>query len=744
MAGPVTWSFTTDAEQPAVTADSPASGTTGVAVASTASATFNETVQAGTIAFTLTPSGGAAVAGTVFYNSATNTATFTPSSALVYNTTYTATVSGAKDTAGDPVNGAISWSFTTAVGTTFYVSPTGNNSGPGTEKSPWQTLQQAANEVVAGDTVIFEPGDYAGFVMGWNFPQTGTASAPITWQASPGVVIDASNPYTADGIDLEVASYINIEGFTVDNTSCSITRVRIRSVGNTNVLIETLSQWQSSTGQDLHSIIATPSQLFVNPRANDYQELSTSPSIGAGTLTDAPSTDILGNPRPSSNGYDIGSYECEGSTSTPPSVATESPASGATSVAVSSPVTATFNEAVQSGTIGFTLATSAGAKVTGTLSYNSSTDTATFTPSAALAHGTTYTATVSGAKNAAGSPMSGPVSWSFTTDALQPAASSETPVSGATGVAVSSPVTPTFNEAMQAGAISFTLTNSSGGAVAGSVSYNSSNNTVTLTPSTALAYGTTYTATVSGAKDTAGDPMSGPVSWSFTTDAAPPTVTSESPVSAATGMALSSPVTATFNEAVQSSTIGFTLKNSSGSTVAGSVSYNSTTYAYVTTFTPTSALANNTTHTATISGAESTSGVTMTAPFTWSFTTDAPPSTPPSVTSETPASGDTNVGVSTTVTATFNQRVQASTITFTLTNSAGSSVAATVSYNSSKYTATLTPSAALAYSTTYTATVSGAQSSSGGASGRVDLGGCPPRSPTDPGLHITRTRFLIS
>ena len=28
--------------------------------------------------------------------------------------------------------------------------------------------------------------------------------------------------------------------------------------------------------------------------------------------------------------------------------------------------------------------------------------------------------------------------------------------------------------------------------------------------------------------------------------------------------------------------------------------------------------------------------------------------------------------------------------------------------------------------------------------GRVDLGGCPPRSPTDPGLHMTRTRFLIS
>jgi len=31
-----------------------------------------------------------------------------------------------------------------------------------------------------------------------------------------------------------------------------------------------------------------------------------------------------------------------------------------------------------------------------------------------------------------------------------------------------------------------------------------------------------------------------------------------------------------------------------------------------------------------------------------------------------------------------------------------------------------------------------------GPLGRVDRGGCPPRPPSDPGLHITRTRFLIS
>ncbi len=29
-----------------------------------------------------------------------------------------------------------------------------------------------------------------------------------------------------------------------------------------------------------------------------------------------------------------------------------------------------------------------------------------------------------------------------------------------------------------------------------------------------------------------------------------------------------------------------------------------------------------------------------------------------------------------------------------------------------------------------------------GLSGRVDRSGCPPRPPSDPGMHITRTRFL--
>jgi hypothetical protein len=71
------------------------------------------------------------------------------------------------------------------------------------------------------------------------------------------------------------------------------------------------------------------------------------------------------------------------------------------------------------------------------------------------------------------------------------------------------------------------------------------------------------------------------------------------------------------------------------------------------------------------------------------------------------------VATSTTVTATFNESVQAASISFVLKDPGNNSVPATVSYNDTTHTATLTPSAALAGTTTYTATVSGATDSNG-------------------------------
>jgi hypothetical protein len=99
----------------------------------------------------------------------------------------------------------------------------------------------------------------------------------------------------------------------------------------------------------------------------------------------------------------------------PPVVTAVTPSSGATGVAASVAPTATFSQAVVPNTVTFTLKDAGGSNVPGTVSFNAGNTTATFTPSSALAGSTTYTATVSGAQNSSGTPMSGPFSWSFTT-----------------------------------------------------------------------------------------------------------------------------------------------------------------------------------------------------------------------------------------------------------------------------------------------------------------------------------------
>ncbi len=74
-----------------------------------------------------------------------------------------------------------------------------------------------------------------------------------------------------------------------------------------------LSQWRSQTGQDVHSVISTPGALFINPAANNYKELSTSPSVDAGVSSlaghNAPTVDIVGTTRPQGSAWDIGAYE---------------------------------------------------------------------------------------------------------------------------------------------------------------------------------------------------------------------------------------------------------------------------------------------------------------------------------------------------------------------------------------------------------------------------------------------------
>jgi hypothetical protein len=94
---------------------------------------------------------------------------------------------------------------------TYYVSTSGSDSSPGSSAAPLRTLQKAASKVAAGDTVIVRPGSYAGF----HLTRSGVAGAEIRFAAQPGVTITSRNPVTPDGINLEGASHVRVEGFAV-------------------------------------------------------------------------------------------------------------------------------------------------------------------------------------------------------------------------------------------------------------------------------------------------------------------------------------------------------------------------------------------------------------------------------------------------------------------------------------------------------------------------------------------------
>jgi hypothetical protein len=100
------------------------------------------------------------------------------------------------------------------------------------------------------------------------------------------------------------------------------------------------------------------------------------------------------------------------------SVSSTQPASGATNVATNSAIQIVFASAVDSSTVNTTDITVTDPNsnvVKGTVTYNSTTYTAAFTPSAPLATDTKYTVTVSGVTSSGGGTMSSSFTESFTT-----------------------------------------------------------------------------------------------------------------------------------------------------------------------------------------------------------------------------------------------------------------------------------------------------------------------------------------
>src|SRR4029079_2037712 len=159
-----------------------------------------------------------------------------------------------------------------------------------------------------------------------------------------------------------------------------------------------------------------------------------------------------------------------------------------------------------------------------------------------------------------------------------------------------------------------------------------------------------------------------------------PTVTSITPAANATGVSTTSPnIAVTFSKPVLAGTISLTLKDSSNNTVPATFAYDSATL--VASLTPSAALAPTTTYTATISGAQDSSGQTI-SPLIWTFTAGVPDTTPPIIASSNPIAGAALAWFGGSVTATFNEAVLPGTITFVLRESNGNLLESSATYDS--------------------------------------------------------------
>jgi LmbE family N-acetylglucosaminyl deacetylase len=465
---------------------------------------------------------------------------------------------------------------------------------------------------------------------------------------------------------------------------------------------------------------------------------------------------------------------------TPPTVSTVTPASGAGNVSLGMSVSATFSEPISASSVtgtSFVLRDGNGSAVSASVSASGS--TATLQPSSNLQPSTTYTATLvsgsGGIKDTSGNALASDHTWSFTTadpDTTPPTVLTVTPANDATNVNNATSVSATFSEAISASSVtgtSFVLRDGNGSAVNASVS--GSGQTATLQPSSALQPSTTYTARLAsgatGIKDTSGNALASDYNWSFTTAAGPtcpcsiwtPTATpqtlsiiddnsyelgvrfqSEQP-GYITGVRFYKGIGNTgihvghvwSNDGTQLAAATFTNETDTGwqqVTFSTPVAISANT-PYVASYfdpaghfaldrpyfttahsnPPLQALADGTA--AGPNGVFSLSsgfpGSTFQSSNYWVdvvFATSLADTTPPTVSSATPADGATGVDPATNVSATFSEPIAPESVTsssFVLRDGNGNAVNASVSANGS--TATLQPSVNLQPGTTYTATL---------------------------------------
>ncbi|MEW2358223.1 DUF4082 domain-containing protein [Spirillospora sp. NPDC029432] len=386
-----------DETPPAVARSGPSNEATSVPTGAKVSVTFDEPVRAGTPVLALAGPSGQPVAGTAALDAAGRTVTFTPSAGLAAATRYTASVSGARDAAGNTMSGTARWSFTTSGACPCTIFP--SDAVPGTP------AENDGRAIEVG--VKFTPAR-AGWISGVRFYKgpgnTGTHTGSLWTDTGGRMALGTFTNETASGWQtLTFSAPVAVEA------------------GKTYV-----ASYHAPNGR-----YAADAGFFTGPYDNAPMRAPATASVpgGNGVYAYSATSRFPASTWGGANYWvDAVFTDADPGDSTRPTVRSVDPADGATSVPRAARPKVTFDEPMQGGTVQFTVTGPGGAPVGGTVSYDPTSRTATFTPAAPLAWTAEYTATVQGAEDVAGNAMESPKTWSFTT-AKQPGAPGQCPCS---------------------------------------------------------------------------------------------------------------------------------------------------------------------------------------------------------------------------------------------------------------------------------------------------------------------------
>ena len=655
-----------DSTAPVVVSQTPAPGSSGVAVGAAVIASFNEALLASSVngsTFVLRDAANALVNASISYDSASRTATLRPAAALAASTTYTATLRGGttdpriKDVAGNALAANVVWSFTTGAAPPPPSCPCSAWSASTTPTTPQASDPNAVELGVKFTTSI------GGFITGVRFYKgTGNTGTHVgnLWSAGGALLARATfSAETASGWQqVNFASPVPVNANTVyvasyyaPNGNYAADLNFFATSGVSNGPVNLLSNGAAG-GNGVYNYSSTTTFPSLTYNATNYWvDLVFS-------ATGTPDT-------------------------TPPTVSSVSPAAGATGVATTTAVSATFSEAMDAATISastFELRNAANALVSSSVSYNTATRTATLTPTTALAAGATFTATVRGGgadpriKDVAGNALAANAAWSFTTAS---GTGPNCPCSAWPPTAT--PTTPSDPDT-SAVELGVKFRTDVDGFITAVRFYKGANNTGThvgnlWTSGGALLATATFT----------GETASG---WQQVSFATPVQVTANTVYVASyfapngryagdnnyfANSGVTNPPITLLQNGVSGGNGVYRYGSSSG---FPSSSFQSTNYWVDVVF------------------------VTSTGPDT----------TPPTVTATSPVNGASTVPVNSAVTVTFNESIDPATVTastFELRNASNNLIPASVSYNAGTRTATLTPNATLPGTATLTATVSG-------------------------------------